>query len=229
MTSPSPPPALQPLLTQDEDRDPSCVAPSGLLPRRRPANDDDANVPSVIIARQHKLMPPFRPSTSSSSSPRHLALGNDELASLSRALERARNEARHHSSVAQQLCRENRRLRAELELKNNQLDGILQKGRQDQNPEIVYLPGSPTSTLQDTEDVMRSAGVDVKNILAFNSTTKDDATSGDSITAQAVQTLLRNIDSFDLLSGEEEEEDGKTNALIGEELLSDDDSCSYSV
>ena len=166
---------------------------------------------------------------------RHLTLDNHELAGLVTALERARNEARHHSSIAQQLRRENQRLRAELELKTNQLDAILHQGGQDPKPNRrVFLPSSPTSTLQDTEDLGCVSVDDVKNILDFNISTDDASSSGDDITTKAVQTLLRNFDSFNLLSKDDDnsDEDGddKANALIGEDLLSDDDdSCSYSV
>ena len=76
----------------------------------------------------------------------------------------------------------------------------------------MFLPSSPTSTLQDTEDLG----------------------CGDDVTTKAVQTLLRNFDSFNLLSKDidnsDEDGDDRANALIGEDLLSDDDdSCSYSV
>ena len=166
---------------------------------------------------------------------RHLTLDNLEQAGLVTALERARNEARYHSSIAQQLRRENQQLRAELELKTNQLDAILYQGGQDPKPNRrVFLPSSPTSTLQDTEDLGCVSVDDVKNILDFNISTDDASSSGDDITTKAVQTLLRNFDSFNLLSKDDDnsDEDGddKANALIGEDLLSDDDdSCSYSV
>ena len=109
--------------------------------------------------------------------------------------------------MARQLRRENDRLKAEcdrlrteLELRNNQL-----------------CPGSPTSTLH------------MKDIVAFNSCTVGN--SADATTERAIQTLLRNFDSFNLLSEEEDKSTGKwvEGQLIGEDLLSDDDSCSYSV
>ena len=212
MSSPSPPPPLQHLLAE-KDCTPSCLLPRTLAA----AAAADADAPGRSVCdHQHKLLP-FRPTTSSFSSTtprnRHLTLDNHELAGLVAALERARNEARHHSSIAQQLRRENERLRAELELKNNQLDAILHHGGKDPEPgRHVFLPSSPTSTLQDTEDLG----------------------CGDDVTTKAVQTLLRNFDSFNLLSKDidnsDEDGDDRANALIGEDLLSDDDdSCSYSV
>lgn len=234
MDSPSPPPSLQ-LLLADEDCGRSCVAPSCLLPRALPSTSGISS--GNHHQHKHKPLLPFRPATSSfASAPRnrHVSLDNDELAGLVTALERARNEARRHSSIAQQLRRENERLRTELELKNNQLDSILQKGRQDPKASRrVFLPSSPTSTLQDTEDMGCCANFeDVKNILALNTpSTGEDSSGDDDVTAKAVQTLLRNFDSFNLLSKDNnDEDDDKANVLIGEDLVSDDDdSCSYSV
>lgn len=236
MSSPRPPPRPQ-LLLAEKDCTPSYMAPSCLLPRTLAPSGaiEDAHGRSVSN-QQHKLLP-FRPTTSSfSSTPRnrHLPLDNHEVADLVTALETTRNEARHHSSIAQQLRRENERLRAELEFKNNQLDAILREGGQAPKPgRPVFLPSSPTSTLQDTEN-LDCVSVDVKNILAFNISAGDISSSGDDITTKAVQTLLRNFDSFNLLSKDDDniDEDGedKANTLIGEDLLSDDDdSCSYSV
>ena len=235
MSSPSPPPPLQ-LLLVEKDCTPSYMAPSCLLPGTLhvvPSGPStDAVSGRTVCNHQHKLLP-FRPTASSFSSTtprnRHVTLDNRELAT---ALERARNEARHHSSIAQQLRRENERLRAELELKNKQIDAILHQGGQDPEPgRHVFLPSSPTSTLQDTEDLGCLSVDDVKN---FNISTSDTSSYGDDVTTKAVQTLLRNFDSFNLLSenddNSDEDGDDKANALIGEDLLSDDDdSCSYSV
>ena len=207
----------------EKDCTPPYMAPSCLLPRTLAPSDaidaDDASGRSVTN-HQHKLLP-FRPTTSSFiSTPRdlHSTHENHKLAGLVAALEN-----------------ENERLRAELELKTNQLDAILHQGGQDPKPNRrVFLPSSPTSTLQDTEDLGCVSVDDVKNILDFNISTDDASSSGDDITTKAVQTLLRNFDSFHLLSKDNEniEEDGddKADTLIGEDLLSDDDdSCSYSV
>ena len=55
--------------------------------------------------------------------------------------------------------------------------------------------------------------------------------SADATTERAIQTLLRNFDSFNMLSEEEDKSTGNwvEGQLIGEDLLGDDDSCSYSV
>ena len=154
--------------------------------------------------QQQKLS--FRPSaTPFTSPPSTLRLDGDnsELTNLRLALARARSEA----SLARQLRRENNRLKAEcnrlqteLELRNNQL-----------------CPGSPTSTLH------------MKDIVAFDSCIA--GSSADVTTERAIQTLLRNFDSFNMLSKEEDKSTGNwvEGQLIGEDLLSDDDSCSYSV
>jgi hypothetical protein len=70
----------------------------------------------------------------------------------------------------------------------------------------------------------------MKDIVAFEASCTAGS-SADATTERAIQTLLRNFDSFNLLSEEEDKSTGKwvEGQLIGEDLLSDDDSCSYSV
>lgn len=109
------------------------------------------------------------------------------------------------ASLVRQLRRENNRLKAEC----NRLRIELELGNNQ------LCPGSPK--------------VHMKDIVAFDSCIA--GSSADATTERAIQTLLRNFDSFNMLSEEEDKSTGNwvEGQLIGEDLLSDDDSCSYSV
>ena len=147
-----------------------------------------------------------------------------EIASLKVELAKARTEARKHARVALYLRRENRRLQSEMEaIRSNQIMFLEQKVG---GGNIACPHNSPTSTvLQHTSSFV---------------TVNDKTTISTSAHEHPVQTFMANICFLDFEGGLDDSVGGSksstvlatdsTCSLIGEDLLvSDEESCSYSV
>lgn len=145
-----------------------------------------------------------------------------EIAALKVELAKARTEARQHARVALYLRRENRRLQSEMEaIRSNQIMFLEQKVG---GGNIACPHDSPTSTvLQHTSSFV---------------TVNDKTTISTSAHEHAVQTVLANICFLDFEGDLDDNVGGSKSStvlttdssLIGENLLvSDEESCSYSV
>lgn len=149
-----------------------------------------------------------------------------EIAALKVEVAKAKTEARQHARVALYLRRENRRLQSEMEtIRSNQIMFLEQKvgGGGICQANIACPHDSPTST------VLQHTGSFI---------TVSDKAFSTSAHEQAIQTVLANICFLDFERGLGDNNDGNKSStvvatdssLIGEDLLvSDEESCSYSV
>jgi len=192
------------LVTLSDEKVSSSSDPSMKPPRIafRPSNGDFLQPPHLVYDKPKV----------SKSSPRTPVKGEkkddaaaDEIAALKVKLARAKTEARHHERLVRALRRENSRLRTM----------VPEQEVHEGSNRIVYLSGSPTSTIQDTADFV---GAPMITPITTNE-----------VRENAVDTLLRNIGFLGIESDAPTcFDDNKSMAysdssLQGEDFLSSDD------